>query len=104
PERGVAPPASPPATRPDMRVRIRRFERLRLAKPAFPSAPCPESPIAPHHCASPRGFTPAPRCEFRRRGRLTLCPLETDSRSALPSVRPFAHRLSRPCPLRLATT
>src|SRR5258708_7915662 len=37
---------------------VRKVEVGRLSQ-AFTSAPCPESPIAPHHFARPQGFTPA---------------------------------------------
>jgi len=67
---------------------VRMVEVGRLSQ-AFPSAPCPESPIAPHHFARPRGFTPARGREFRVGGCLAHGTVETHGRSALPSVRPF---------------
>jgi hypothetical protein len=67
---------------------VRMVEVGRLSQ-AFPSAPGPESPIAPHHFARPRSFTPAHLREFRMGGCLAPGTIEVHGRSALPSVRPF---------------
>ncbi len=88
-----------------MRIRIRRFERLRLAKPAFPSAPCPKSPRAPR--TTSRGLGASPLRAGESSAWADVWHMAPSRFMVVPLSLPFGPsptRLSRPCPLRLATT
>src|SRR5713101_5353607 len=88
-----------------MRVRIRRFERSRLAKPAFPSAPWPKSPRAPR--TTSRGLGASPLRAGESSAWADVWHVAPSRPMVVPLSLPFGPspaRLSRPCPLRLATT